>query len=145
MKENRMKKILSLIIIMSILLSFSAQSLASTYEIPERENSPMYIHLMVLSASLKISNLGVATCGADMTQNLETGSCELIMTLQKLNSDDSWSNVYSWSKTGERSCIDSKLRAVSRGTYRLFVTGIVYDSDGDFVEAGTIYSLKKIY
>lgn len=140
-----MKKILSLIIIMSILISFSAQSPALAYEIPEGEISPMYIHMMNLSASLKISGLGAATCGADMTQSLKTGSCELIMTLQKLNSDDTWSYVYSWTKTGGMSCIDSQSRAVSKGTYRLFVTGIVYDSDGDFVEAGTIYSLKKTY
>ncbi|WP_312814008.1 hypothetical protein [Sedimentibacter sp.] len=140
-----MKKILSLIIIMSIILSFSTQALASAYEMPEEEISPMYIHLMVLSASLKINNLGVATCGADMTQNLGTGSCELIMTLQKLNSDDTWSNVYSWTKTGVKSCIDSQSRAVSKGTYRLFVTGNIYDSDGNFVEAGTIYSMTKTY
>ncbi len=140
-----MKKIVRLIVLLSILLALDSQAFAYTQDLADAEVSPMYIHLMTLSSSLDIDKLGIATCTAKLVQNLGDGSSELIMNLQKLNSDNTWSSVHTWTKTGLKTCSDSQYKLVSKGTYRLFVTGKIYDSDGKFVEAGTIYSINKTY
>lgn len=139
-----MKKIVGLIVLLSILLALGSQAFASTQDV-DSEISPMYIHLMTLSSSLDIDKLGIATCTAKLVQNLSDGSSELIMNLQKLNADNTWSSVHIWTKTGEKTCSDSQYKLVSKGTYRLFVTSKIYDSDGKFVESGTIYSINRTY
>ncbi len=139
-----MKKILSLIIVMSILLSMGVQSFAAVNEIHSGEISPRYISLMSIASGLDIDSLGIAECKANMSHRSSDGSCKLTMKLQKSNSS-SWSTIATWSKEGTYTCENSKLRAVSSGTYRLCVIGKVYDSSGNFVESETIYSPTKTY
>lgn len=140
-----MKKIISLIIVMSILLTFGMQVHAAADEKPAGEISPMYINLKSLSASFDIDSLGITTCGGNLVQILSDGSCELIMNLQKLNSDKSWDTIATWTKEGTTKCSNVQYRAVSRGTYRLSVTGKIYNSSGTFIESGTAYSLTITY
>jgi len=144
-KEIQMKKIISLIIVMSILLTFGMQVHAVANEKPAGEISPMYINLKSLSASFDIDSLGITTCGGNLVQILSDGSCELIMNLQKLNSDKSWDTIATWTKEGTTKCSNVQYRAVSRGTYRLSVTGKIYNSSGTFIESGTAYSLTITY
>jgi len=141
-----MKKTISLIIVLTILFSFSTQALATNEKATEEfEITPMWINLMTLSASIKIDSLGIATCTSNMTQSLSDGTSKLIMNLQKLNSDNNWVTIATWTKEGSMKCINSTYRAVSKGTYRLSATGKVYDSSGNFIESGTTNSISKTY
>lgn len=139
-----MKKILSLIIIMTILLSLGTQSFAIVNEVPSREISLRYVNLMTLGTAFTIDSLGIASCGGNMTQSLSDGSCKLIINLQKQTSSG-WDTIKTWTKEGIMKCINVQYRAVSSGTYRLYVIGKVYDSSGDFVESSTVYSPTKTY
>ncbi len=93
-----MKRIISLVVLIIVLSSFSINVFATTEETLIEEASPMYIHIMTLSAYIGIDKLGIATCSGNMTQGLSSGSCELIMNLQKLNSDNSWNTIATWTK-----------------------------------------------
>ncbi|MGD9569516.1 MAG: hypothetical protein AB7V48_14595 [Sedimentibacter sp.] len=139
-----MKRVVGLIIVMSILLTFGMQAYASDEKIAG-EISPMYINLMSLSSYLDIDKLGIAACTANLTQSLSDGSCKLIMNLQKLDSDGKWSTIATWTKEGVMKCVNSQYRAVSRGKFRLSVTGEVYDSNGNFIESGVVNSITKTY
>jgi len=139
-----MKKILSLIIVMTFLLSIGTQSIVVADDISSREISPSYVSLMGVSSYLDIDSLGIATCTAKVSQRLSDGSCEMIMKLQKLNSGD-WDTIATWSKEGTTACVSTKYRAVSSGTYRLYVIGKAYDSSGNFIESGTVYSINVTY
>jgi hypothetical protein len=143
-KEIKMKKIIGLIIVMSILLTFEMQAYAAD-EKPAGEISPMYINLMSLSSHLDIDKLGIAGCTANLTQSLSDGSCKLIMNLQKLDSDEKWSTIATWTKEGVMKCANVQYRAVSRGKFRLSVTGEIYDNNGNFIESGTVNSITKTY
>lgn len=140
-----MKRIVGLVISICILLIFGLQAFADTNDSPAREISPMYINIMSLSASLDINSSGTATGTAKITQGLSEGSCELIMNLQKLDSDNSWKTVGTWTKKGVMSCTNQQSKAVSKGTYRISVIGKVYDSNGNFIEEGMVNSIRKTY
>lgn len=140
-----MKRIISLVILIIILSSFSMNIFATTDESLTEEVSPMYIHIMTLSAYIGIDKLGIATCSANMTQGLSSGSCELIMNLQKLNSDNSWNTIATWTKEGIMKCANEQFRAVSKGTYRLSVTGKVYNGSGNLIETEIVNSISRTY
>ncbi len=42
-------------------------------------------------------------------------------------------------------CANEQFRAVSKGTYRLSVTGKVYNSSGNLIETETINSISRTY
>ena len=138
-----MKKTIGLIIVITILLSLGVQAVATTNE-PE-DISPMYINLMTLSAYMEIEESGLARCTSNLTQSLSDGSSELIMKLQKLNSYDRWETIATWTKEGTMKCTNVTYRQVSKGTYRLSTTGVVYNSSGEFIESGTVNSISKTY
>jgi len=140
-----MKKILTLIVVLIILLSFGTQSLAAINEIPGTIIRPMYTNILYLGATLEIDSLGIATCSGTITQNISEGSCELVMKMQKLDTDKSWDTIATWTKEGLGRSSDTQYRAVSRGTYRIYVTGKVYNSSGTLIETQTAYSVTKTY
>jgi len=140
-----MKKTISLIIVITILLSLGAQAMAATNDKIADEISPMYIHLMTLSAYVEIDESGLARCTSNLTQGLSDGTSELIMKLQKLNSYDKWETIATWTKEGTMKCTNVTYRQVSEGTYRLSTTGVVYDSSGEFIESDTVNSISKTY
>ena len=94
---------------------------------------------MNISAYLKINSSGTATCSSDMIQRLSDGSSELVMNLQKLNSGK-WTTIATWTNKGLIECSNIASKNVTKGTYRLSVTGKVYDNSRNFTETATIYS-----
>ncbi len=140
-----MKKTLALIIVLTIMLSFGTHSLATTNEIPINDITPMYTYIANFGAALEIDSLGIATSEGILTHTLIDGSCELIMKLQKLDTDKSWVTVSTWTKEGTTKCADYQYRAVSRGTYRVTVTAKVYNSSGSLVETQSVYSITDTY
>jgi 5-hydroxyisourate hydrolase-like protein (transthyretin family) len=133
-----MKKILLITLAAIILLSFSVQTLATT-ETSSRDITPMWTYIMNISAYLKISSTGNATCSSDMLQRSSDNSSELVMKLQKLNSDK-WTTVATWTKKGSMESSNLAYKDVTKGTYRLSVTGNVYNDSGTLAETTTIYS-----
>ncbi len=133
-----MKKILLITLAAIILLSFSVQTLA-TAEISNRDITPMWTYIMNISAYLKISSSGNATCSSDMLQRSSDSSSELVMSLQKLNSGK-WTTIATWTKKGSIECSNVASEKIAKGTYRLSVTGNVYNDLGNLAETTTIYS-----
>ncbi|MEL7648744.1 MAG: hypothetical protein AAGU76_11660 [Sedimentibacter sp.] len=140
-----MKKIIVLIIVLTFVLSFSTQSLAAINGDVASIITPMYTNIASIGASLEISSLGIATCEGILTHRLNDGSCELTMKLQKLNTDKSWSTIATWTAEGLTKCSNYQYRAVSRGTYRVAVTGKVYDSLRNLSETQSVYSIIVTY
>lgn len=140
-----MKKVLVLIIVSAIILSFGTQSLAISGDMPTSIIRPAYMHISSFGAALEINSIGVATCEGIMSHGLTDGTCELIIELKKLNSDKSWDTIATWTSTGLQKCADYRYRAVSRGTYRVYVTAKVYDSSGKLVESQSVHSITDTY
>lgn len=138
-----MKRILFITIVTILLLSFSMQASAET-EIRTKEVTPMWTNIMNISAYLSIDSSGTATCSSDLIQSLSDGSSALVMNLQKLNSGK-WSTIATWTKIGSIECSNIAYEDVAEGTYRLSVTGKVYNSLGVLTETATIYSTTKTY
>jgi len=138
-----MRKIISLIMLLIILLSFGLQATAA--ESGTIDISPMWTNLITLGTTLSIDSSGKATCTGNMTQNLSNGTCVLVMNLQKLDSNNTWYTIATWTKEGTTKCVNTTYKTVSKGTYRLSVTGKVYNSYGNFIESGTTNSISKIY
>ncbi len=138
-----MKKVLLTTILTILLLSFTMQVSAQTEKRTEAI-TPMWINIMNISAYLSIDSSGTATCSSDMLQSLSNGSCTLVMNLQKLNSGK-WGTVATWTETGSIECSNIAYKDVTKGTYRLSVTGKVYDGSGYLIETATNYSTTKTY
>nr|WP_312576498.1 hypothetical protein [Sedimentibacter sp.] len=138
-----MKKTISLIMVLTILLSFGLK--ATAVEKGTIDISPMWTNLITLGTTLSIDSSGQATCTGNMTQNLTDGTCILVMNLQKLDSNNSWNTIATWTKKGSTKCVNTTYKNISKGTYRLSLTGKVYNSYGNFIESGTINSINKTY
>lgn len=142
-----MKKFLVLIMVLTFILSIGTQSLATTTAAGVTTSiiTPMYVNIANFGASLDIDSFGLATCEGILTHRLYDGSCELTMKLQKLGTDKSWSTIATWSSEGTTKCSDYQYRQVSRGTYRVAVTGKVYDNLGNISETQSVYSIIVTY
>lgn len=139
-----MKKILALVIVLTIILSFGTQSLAAINEVSAIDIMPMYISIANFGAALEIDSLGIATCEGILTHRLIDGSSELVMKLQKLE-NKSWTTISTWTEEGSTKCSIYKNKAVSRGTYRVAVTAKIYDSSGSLIETQSVYSITDTY
>lgn len=140
-----MKKVLALIIVSTIILSFGTESLAMSGDMPASVIRPAYMYISSFGAALEINSIGVATCEGIMSHILTDGSCELIIELKKLDSNKNWDTIATWTSTGLQKCADYRYRAVSRGTYRVYVTAKVYDSSGNLVETQSVHTITDTY
>jgi|GEM_PF-2192583 len=59
--------------------------------------------------------------------------------------DDPEYRYATWTKEGTTKCVNTTYKTVSKGTYRLSITGKVYNSYGNFIESGTTNSISKMY
>jgi len=137
-----MKRVISLIMILTILLSFGLHATAAEYG---NDISPMWTNLMTLGTTLIIDSSGQATCTGSLTQNLTDGTSTLVINLQKQDTDNTWNTIATWTKKGTTKCVNTKYKTVSKGIYRLSVTGKVYNSNGTFIESSTIKSISEKY
>lgn len=124
-----MKKVISLLIVIGILCGMVVSVSASTVQ-------PRWTYLDAVYANLDINWLGVATCEGGAAAN-DTVTVKVVVRLQQLK-DTGWSTITSWSSTGTLSATSSGSYAVYSGyTYRVSVTGHVYDSNGTLIETGS--------
>ena len=108
--------------------------------------SPFYMYTTKVSASLTIAENGTATCKGSIRVRSNDSSVSMNVQLQ-MKTASSWMPVKTWhvSSDGGKYLVSlSEDRAVSSGTYRVYVDGIVTDIDGN-TEAVFAVSGEKTY
>lgn len=128
-----MKRIICLMMIIVVLCSMVGPVSATT---ADNMIQPRWSYLNSVTAYLDINWLGVASCtGSAIARN--DVEVKVVVNLQQLT-DTGWATVNSWSSTGNITASASGRYAVYRGyTYRVTVTGYVYDSNGKIIETGS--------
>ena len=114
--------------------------------IREETLSPFYIYTTKVSASLTIDENGTATCKGSIRVRSNDSAVSMNVQLQK-KTGSTWMPVKTWyvSSDGGKYLVSlSENRAVSSGTYRVYVDGIVTDIDGN-TEAVFAVSGEKTY
>ena len=128
-----MRRITALLIIVTILCAIAAPASATTID---NIVQPRWTYLNSVYAYLDINWLGVATCEGRATAR-DFVNVEVVVRLQQLK-DTGWATIKSWTSTGTLTASASGSYAVYKGyTYRVSVTGYVYDASGKLVETGT--------
>jgi len=89
-----------------------------------------------------------STCTTGVTWQLYNSTDKVYVTanLQKLSSNGTWTTIKTYTSDGKGVCYMSENMTVSRGTYRVTVSGSVYNSNGTFLErVSGLISDSKIY
>lgn len=87
-----------------------------------------------------------ASCSGQIKPNASNKKAKVTIKLQK-KTGSSWTTMQTWSKTatGLAGAKASGTRAVTAGlTYRVYLTGYVYDSNGNVLESITKASASKV-
>ena len=95
MKKNLIKVLAVALVVMTV---FATCACAFASGAEEREEPTRYS--VINSASLSFTISGVTAYGAATLTTQKSASMQIVMTLQKQNSNGTWSNVKTWSKTG---------------------------------------------
>lgn len=128
-----MKRIVLFILTVLLACPIAIHSYAA---MPE-EVEPLYNEINSLYANLDISSLGVATCTGRITAK-QLDSVKVIVRLQQ-DTGTSWKTLKSWSSSGTATAYASGSYAVYKGyTYRVSVSGYVYDTDDTILETDTL-------
>lgn len=130
-----MKKVLAIVFIILVLVSSTASASAATKDAAEL----MYTYINSVGASLTIDEtLGIATCSGRVNAK-SIVPVKVTVRLQRYQ-DGSWKNVETWSETGTAGVTCTKYYAIYSGySYRVYVTGYVYDSEGVIQETASVY------
>lgn len=128
-----MKKIFTLILTAIMLLAITCPAQAAVAETVQ----PRYTYIKTVTADLSINRTtGVATCEGKITA-FDTNPVKVVVHLQ-VYQDGRWQTLLQREQTGTGSAYLSRTYTVSSGyTYRCYVIGYVYDSNGVMKEAGT--------
>lgn len=125
-----MKKLFALILVCAALLAAAMPIGAAKAESPVQ---PRYTYIDNLRADLEISGLGVASCCGTFSVK-EYIPVKIVIRLQQLDGSN-WMTVKKWEISGTGSVTATKSYAVYSGfSYRVHVTGYVYDADGNILE-----------
>ena len=127
-----MKRFLSILLCVLLVLSLIGQ--ADT----ERETF-RYTYIYAIRANLSISGTSATVSGQILPRTpLPT---DITVSLQEYQSDGTWSTVASWSDSNPagESQAGGTVSVSSTSTYRAYVVGHVYDSDGILLETATKY------
>lgn len=128
-----MKKVISLLMVTVIVCTMVLPVSATT---GDNTVQPRWTYLDSVYAHLDINWLGVASCEGRATAG-DFVTVKVVVRLQQLQ-DTGWATIKSWTATDTQTVGTSGTYAVYSGyTYRVSVTGYIYDSNGNLVEAGT--------
>lgn len=97
MKKNILKVMSLALVVMTVFLTCTCAFADSTDDSVTDEPT-RYTYIGTATLSFGISGI-TAKCAASLTAKKST-SLQIVMTLQKKNSNGTWSNVQTWSKTG---------------------------------------------
>ena len=128
-----MKRVITIFILIAFIITLVPSASAAT---AENTIQPQWDILNSVTADLEINWLGIATCAGRATAG-EFVTVKVVVKLQQLT-DTGWTTLKSWTVTDTQSAFASGTYAVHRGyTYRVSVTGYIYNSNGTLVETGT--------
>ena len=136
-----MKRIVALILTVLMMCSVLILPVSA---VEQTTVQPRFVDIYSISAALKISDLGIATCSSDVSTLTQNNTIHLTMQLEQLDGNR-WVIEKSWSNTYGPDAGMTKYRAVSSGYYyRVFIAATVFDSNGNAVETVGQYS-QTIY
>lgn len=136
-----MKKVLSLILIIAIVCTFSPHAAAEDME----SIQPRYTYISAIHIDFAISSNGLAEYTAKITTT-DYYFTKIECKLQKYNNEtDTWTTVYSWTDTGVGRATMSKQYMVYSGKYRIAVTGTIYDDNNRVIEIASKASSSYSY
>lgn len=128
-----MKRLFCFAMTVVLLVCLAVPAAAATKD----EVELLYTYINKISAGLTIDEtLGIATC----TGKVDAKSIVPVKVTVRLQryQDGSWMNVATWSATGTAGVTCKNNYAVYSGyTYRVYVAGFVYDSEGVLQEAAS--------
>ena len=131
------KSACTLVLCIVLVLSWCATAFAS-------DVMPCYDYTSMVTASLSISS-GTATASGYI---IPDGSMRSSVKVQlQRNDDGQWNTIATWrgSNSAGMSSAGGTKSLTSGYTYRTFVTGYVYNSDGVVVEVVSVKSHEKSY
>ena len=131
-----MKKVLSLLFAICLLLTVCFPVNAITSEQSVTIVQPRWTYLQTVTASLNINLLGVATCDGTGTSRV-IKDVKIIVRLQQ-ETDTGWSTLKTWTATASGAVGAGGSHAVAKGyNYRTVSSVYVYDDDGNIIETGS--------
>ena len=132
-----MKRIICLFLVLFCVSSMFLSAAAATLE---DEIQPRWSYLNSVAADLDINWLGVATCTGSAVAR-DSVTIELCIYLQQ-RTQSGWETLRTWTSTGEVSSGVQGQYAVYKGfTYRVIVSAVVYDIQGNILETGSASDL----
>lgn len=123
-----MKKVLSWLLIISIVCTFSPYAIAADTESVQ----PRYAYISTIYIDFAISANGLAEYTAKIT-TIDYHQTKMECKLQRYSNGD-WTTVYSWSGTGVGRTTLNRQYMVYSGEYRIVVTGTIYDDNNRVIE-----------
>ncbi len=128
-----MKKLFAVILVCAVLLS-TAMPIAATKA--ESFVQPRYTYIDRIQADLDISGLGVASCEGTISAKTFC-PVKLVIRLQEFDGSN-WMTIKKWEFTDNGDISATRDYAVYSGfSYRVHVTGYVYDAEGNVLESET--------
>lgn len=136
-----MKRIFCVLLAVMLLAALTLPAMAA-----EKESTitPRYSYIEGISASLSINSWGLTDC---YSSSVVYGGDSVVLTcsLQQYNGS-TWTTVKSWTATTKPSATIAKNYGVYSGyTYRVKASCSVYNSSGNLLENGYIYSDEVYY
>ena len=124
-----MKKLFSWLLVLAIVFSFVPRAHAEE----ETTVQPRYAYVTAIHIDFSINeDNGLSSFSAKVTA-AGSYTVKLDCKLQKLV-NGVWTNVYSWQNTSLGRATQSGKYYVYAGTYRLAITGTIYDDDNTVIE-----------
>lgn len=137
-----MKKIAAAILTFVLLFN---TLLLPAYAAEQTAVQPRYLDIYSFFIDLDISSGGTATCETSVSTTTQTNTLEITMDLEQYT-DSNWHVIKSWNKTYGANADMTKYRAIPSGYYyRLFVSAIVRDANGNVVETVGNYTDSTYY
>lgn len=129
-----MKRQTALILVLAILLYIAMPVAAAN---SSSAVQPRYTHIMDISAGMEVSFLGVANCRGALIAKTNT-PVKIIIRLQELDGSN-WMTIKKWEFTDSGSVSGTGDYAIYSGrSYRVHVTGYVYDANGNILESASV-------
>lgn len=143
--SRKLLSIISLLLILASIFAFPVNALDEEPEPPIDPDDP-YVDIATLSAGCTINSNGLATCTGYVVTAHSTYTVYLAVSLQRYN-NGLWQRLAGpWYNSGTQVTSVYKQYYVTRGHYyRTAVSATVYDANGNFIEAPTIYSSSRYY
>lgn len=139
--KNSFSRVLTLAMAALCMLSCSLTAAAATPDTSDTSPiQPYYTGFRDIEASLDIYSNDMASCyGATNVSGGYTG--DITVTLQSSKDGSSWSDIKTWTSSGNTTVTVDKFYFVARGyQYRLEVVVHSYDANENIVDTGMLYS-----